>query len=225
MRRAAVTAAHGRRTGKSSPMRVFCRQWNSIRPRQHGRLDPGNQRNTEVAMTSCSKSTPRSSRHRPIQRGPILRALGALALGLAVLASGLMSGTGAAVADPGPQEQHKIEAQALESFRRIMTLWREEVYFELYDQGTAASKARITREDFAQRMVQLEWMPSGEINPRFLKSEYRFRTMVYIQAKVPYKNKFNVGDPFAKDQTLLLLLEDGQWRIDLIQLIRSPYSN
>lgn len=141
-------------------------------------------------------------------------------VGLIVLAGA----AGAASADPGLQEQHKIEAQALEAFRRIMTLWREEVYFELYDQGTAASKKRISREDFAQRMVGLDWLPAGEINPRFLKPEYRFRTMVYVQARIPFRNKFNVGDPFAKDETIQLLLEDGQWRIDLVQLVRSPYS-
>jgi len=153
----------------------------------------------------------------------ILRELGRFAA-MWIVTTAMTAGlAGAAAADPGPQEQHKIESQAVEAFRRIMTLWREEVYFELYDQGTAASRARITREDFAQRMVQLDWLPSGEINPRFLKPEYRFRTMVYMQARIPYKNKFNAGDPFAKDQTVQLLLEDGQWRIDLIQLIRSPY--
>lgn len=131
---------------------------------------------------------------------------------------------GAASADPGLQEQHKVEAQALEAFRRIMTLWREEVYFELYDQGTDASKTRITREAFAQRMVQLEWLPGGEINPRFLKPQYQFRTMVYIQARIPFRNKFNAGDPFTKDETVQMLLEDGLWHVDLIQLIRSPYS-
>jgi hypothetical protein len=130
---------------------------------------------------------------------------------------------GAVKAEPGPQEQRKIEAQAVEAFRRIMILWREEVYFELYDQGTATSQARITREEFAQRMVQLEWLPDGELNPRFLKSEYRFRTLVYIQARIPYRNKFNAGEPFAKDQTVQLMQEVGQWHVDLVQLIRSPY--
>lgn len=160
--------------------------------------------------------------HAPRRAGlrALLCGLALAALGGAALLGGL---AGAASADPGPQEQHKIEAQALEAFRRIMILWREEVYFELYDQGTVASKARISREEFAQRMVQLEWLPAGEINPRFLKPEYRFRTTVYIQARIPYRNKFNVGDPFAKDQTVLLLQENGQWHIDLIQLIRSPY--
>lgn len=141
----------------------------------------------------------------------------------ALLGALLLVPAGSARAEPGLQEQHKIEAQAVEAFRRIMTLWREEVYFELYDQGTAASKARISREEFAQRMVQLEWLPEGELNPRFLKAEYRFRTMLYIQAHITYRNKFNVGEPFAKDQTVLLLQEDGQWHIDLIQLVRSPY--
>jgi hypothetical protein len=158
-----------------------------------------------------------------MRRARIARGAGYLAV-LAVAALVATAGwAAAAVADPGPQEQQKIEGQALEAFRRIMTLWREEVYFELYDRGTSASKARISREDFAQRMVKLDWLPSGEINPRYLKPQFRFRTIVYIQARIPYKNKFNAGDPFAKDQTLQLVQEDGQWRIDLIQLIRSPY--
>ncbi len=164
------------------------------------------------------------SRQSTIHRAHVWRVLlGSVVLAVLVGAFGLAGLAGAAVADPGVQEQRKIEAQALEAFRRIMTLWREEVYFELYDQGTVASKARITREEFAQRMVQLEWLPGGEINPRFLKPEYRFRTMVYVQARIPYRNKFNVGDPFAKDQTVQLIQEAGQWHIDLIQLIRSPY--
>jgi len=147
----------------------------------------------------------------------------AVALAGLLLAGLLVGPAGTARAEPGSQEQSKIEAQAVEAFKRIMSLWREEVYFELYDQGTAASKARITREEFAQRMVQLEWLPEGELNPRFLKAEYRFRTMIYIQARIPYRNKFNVGEPFAKDQTVVLLQEEGQWHVDLIQLVRSPY--
>jgi len=137
---------------------------------------------------------------------------------------GFAWGPPAAQADPNFFEQRKIEAQALEAFRRIITLWQEEVYFELYESGMEASKGRISREDFAQRMVELSWVPRGELNPRFLKAEYRFRTVVYITARVPYRHKFNVDTLFSKDQTLVLVQEGGQWRIDLIELIRAPYS-
>lgn len=126
-------------------------------------------------------------------------------------------------AEPNYFEQRKIEAQALEAFRHILGLWREEVYFELYDQGMEASRARIKREDFAQRMVQLEWLPQGDPNPRYLTADYRFRTMTYIKVRLLYRNKFNPSQQFSKDQTFLLLQENGAWKIDLIDLIRSPY--
>jgi len=128
-------------------------------------------------------------------------------------------------AAPNRFEQQKIEAQALDAFKRILGLWREEVYFELYDQGMEASKARITRENFAQRMVQLEWLPQGEPNPRYLSADYRFRTMAYVKVRMLYRNKFNPSQQFNKDQTFLLLQENGTWRIDLVDLIRSPYGS
>jgi hypothetical protein len=131
----------------------------------------------------------------------------------------------AAAAAPNAFEQRKIEAQALEAFRRMLTLWREEVYFELYDQGMEASKARISRENFAQRMVQLEWLPQGDPNPRYLSANYRFRTLTYVKVRVLYRNKFNPSQQFSKDQTFLLTQEQGAWRIDLVDLIRSPYGS
>ena len=127
------------------------------------------------------------------------------------------------VAAPNIYEQRKIEAQAVEAFKRMLGLWREEVYFELYDQGMEASKARITRENFAQRMVQLEWLPQGDPNPRYLTADYRFRTLTYVKVRVLYRNKFNPSQQFAKDQTFLLLKEGDGWKIDLVDLIRSPY--
>ena len=143
---------------------------------------------------------------------------------MALLLALLLSVPRAAQAEPGVYEQRKIAAQALESFRRIMDLWRQEVYFELYDLGMESSKARISREDFAQRMVQLDWLPQGELDPKFLTAEYRFRTAVYISARIPYRNKFNASPPFSKDETILMLKEGGEWHVDLIQLIRSPFT-
>jgi hypothetical protein len=143
----------------------------------------------------------------------------------AALLAALLAGPAAPLrAEPNFFEQRKIEAQALESFRRIVTLWQEEVYFELYDFGMAASKARISREAFAQRMVELNWVPEGELNPTHLKAQFRFRTVVYVTARIPYKDKFNPDKRFTSEQTLLLTQEDGQWKVDLISLIRAPFS-
>ena len=136
----------------------------------------------------------------------------------------LLSAPTALQADPNYFEQRKIEAQALETFRRVITLWQEEVYFELYDHGMASSQARISREAFAQRMVQLSWKPAGPLNPTHTSAQFRFRTVVYVTAQIPYRGKFNPDDTFTKKQTLLLLQEGGQWKVDLIALIRAPYS-
>ncbi len=142
-----------------------------------------------------------------------------------VLLPVLLAGPAAPLrAEPNFFEQRKIEAQALEAFKRVISLWQEEVYFELYDVGMAASKARISREQFAQRMVELTWLPEGELNPTHLKATFRFRTAVYITARIPYKDKFNPDKIFTSEQTLLLLQEDGQWKVDLIALIRAPFS-
>ena len=150
----------------------------------------------------------------------------AVLLAATLLAATLLLPTwaGRAAGEPNFFEQRKIEAQALEGFRRVITLWQEEVYFELYDFGMAATKARISREDFAQRMVELSWVPQGELNPKFLKSRFRFRTMVYVSARVQYRHKFNPDRTFFKDHTFLLLEEKGSWRVDLIQLVRAPFA-
>lgn len=133
-------------------------------------------------------------------------------------------GAGTARAEPNPFEEREIEAQALEAFRGLLTLWQEELYFELYDHGMETSKARISREEFAQRMVELSWVPIGELNPKFVKTDLRFRTMVYLSARVQYRDKFNPTSVFFKDHTFLLLQEEGTWRIDLIRLIRAPFA-
>lgn len=146
----------------------------------------------------------------------------AIAIGFGALA--LVPGGPVAWAESNFFEQRKIEAQALEAFQRVLRLWQEEVYFELYDFGMAESRARISREQFAQRMVELSWVPKGELNPKHLKTSFRFRTLVYITARVPYQHKFNPDRRFSKDQTMMLVQEEGQWRLDLIELIRSPYS-
>ncbi len=121
-------------------------------------------------------------------------------------------------------EKQNVEADAVRAFRAIMTLWQEELYFELYDHGNEATKARITKEEFADRMVRLSWVPQGKLNPEFLKPRFRFRTMVYITARVRYRHKFKPEAGFFKNQTFLLLQEEGRWRIDLIQIIRAPFA-
>jgi len=158
---------------------------------------------------------PPSPRRRPLPAWP------ALLLCLAALA---LPAGGAARAAPTAPEQARIEREALAAFQHVMQLWREELYFELYDLGMETTQARISREDFAQRMVRLSWVPEGELNPKFLSTDFRFRTLVYVRARIKYRNKFKPEENFTKDRTVLLLRENDVWRVDLVELVRSPFS-
>lgn len=165
--------------------------------------------------------------HRTVRRNPISPARHPVARWAAAVMLLLILWAPAARevrAEPNFFEQRRIEAKALEAFRRVIVLWQEEVYFELYDEGMSASKARISQEEFAQRMVELSWVPHGELNPKYLKADFRFRTVVYVSARIPYRHKFNPESRFSKQQTMVLIFEKGRWRVDLIELIRSPYS-
>lgn len=129
-----------------------------------------------------------------------------------------------ASAEPNRFEERALEEEALRAFRQAITLWREELYFELYELGWDASKQRLPTEEFAQRMVELSWVPQGDPDPKFLKTDFRHRTMIYVYSRLLFQNKFIPDQRFSKDYSALMIKENGRWRVDLVQLVRSPYS-
>lgn len=129
-----------------------------------------------------------------------------------------------ALGDPNLFEQRKIKARALEAFETVVSLWKEELYFEMYDMGSKATKGRVNKEEFSQRMVNLSWIPKGELNPKYVKTVYKFRTMVHVSVRLQYRHKINTKEVFYRDHTFLMLQEKGAWTIDLIQVVRAPYS-
>lgn len=147
-----------------------------------------------------------------------------MALSWLCFAAGVVLAPQQARADPNRFEQHRIEAAAQEAFKAVLGLWREEVYFEMYETGMSTSKTRISQEDFARRMVELEWVPLEAPNPKFMSTEFHFRTVVYVSARLKFRNKFNPDLIYEKLQRMLLLKEEGQWRVDLVQLVRAPFS-
>lgn len=156
-------------------------------------------------------------------RGVSRRVLLAALASLPAAAAGLLRPT-ALRAEPSVYEQERISREAQEAFQNVINLWREEVYFELYDHGTAASRQRIGREAFAQRMVELRWIPEGPLNERRVETTFHFRTLVYVTAEVRYREKFNPQRSFAKRHTLAMLRENGDWHVDLVALLRAPYT-
>lgn len=171
-------------------------------------------------MNPTVKEDPARRDARPIGRRTLLA--GIPALGAASLAWALAAP--AARAEPNAFERREIGDEALEAFRRMITLWREELYFELYEEGWQTSKSRVSLEDFAQRMVKLSWVPEGGPDEKFLRADFRHRTMVYVETRLTFQHKFDPTRSFTKPYATLLLLENGRWRIDLVQLLRSPYA-
>ncbi|MDH4248204.1 MAG: hypothetical protein OEW39_10335 [Deltaproteobacteria bacterium] len=176
-----------------------------------------------MVPTDATKRSGRALR-RPASQARYRRGVSAslvLPLALLVLASTALPMT--LHADPNKFDQQRIEAAALDAFHKVLSMWREEVYFELFANGTLESQLRLGQEGFAQRMVELSWVPDGIPNPKYQTTEFRHRTMVFIKVRIPYRNKFNPDKRFSKDQVLLMQQEGGTWRVDLVQLVRAPF--
>ena len=128
-----------------------------------------------------------------------------------------------AFAEPNALEVEHLQKQVRKAFLSFIQLWQEERYFELYDLGPVQSQEQVSPEDFATRMVESDWVPTGLVDSEPLEIDFRFRTFIYVKATIAFKKKSNAQIRFKKRQTFLLLLENGKWRINLLQMIRSPF--
>ena len=108
-------------------------------------------------------------------------------------------------------------------FEDFLQLWQEERYFELYKYGKQQSTNQITIEEFATRMVELDWVPVGLLTEKKIEISYRYRTLLYVNTAIVFRHKSNFDLQFTKQQSFLLLKESGKWRFDLLQMIRSPF--
>jgi hypothetical protein len=124
---------------------------------------------------------------------------------------------------PTPAELEAIRKETKLVFQNFLQLWQEERYFELYKYGKKQSKEQIAIEEFATRMVELNWVPVGLVVDKKPEISYRYRTLLYVNATIVFRHKSNFDLQFTKQQSFLLLKEGGKWRFDLLQMIRSPF--
>lgn len=109
-----------------------------------------------------------------------------------------------------------------ESFTLLIDTWKEELYFEMYDFGQRTSQRKLTRSEFAQRMVELKWKPSLKpIEIDRIELLYHNYAVIYFWQE--FVNKVNTLRTIRKYMTFPTILEGGQWKFDLTQLIRIPY--
>ena len=124
---------------------------------------------------------------------------------------------------PTPIELDAIRKETKLVFQNFLQLWQEERYFELYEYGKRHSKIQLTIEEFATRMVELDWVPVSLLPDNNPIINYRYRTLLYVDAAILFRHKSYIDLQFSKQQSFLLLKEKGEWRFDLLQMIRSPF--
>lgn len=124
---------------------------------------------------------------------------------------------------PTPAEMDAIRKETRLVFETFLQLWQEERYFEMYDFGKSQSKEQLTLEEFATRMVELDWVPVGLSPQKPAEVSYRYRTLLYMNAHIVFRHKSYYDLQFTKQKSFLLQKEEGNWRFDLIQMIRSPF--
>ncbi|MEC7424451.1 MAG: hypothetical protein VX844_07600 [SAR324 cluster bacterium] len=125
--------------------------------------------------------------------------------------------------EPTPAEMEAISKETRLVFESFLQLWQEERYFEMYDYGKKQSREILSLEEFATRMVELDWVPVGLSPEKPSEISYRYRTLLYMNANIVFRHKSFYDLQFTKPKAFLLQKEEGAWKFDLIQMIRSPY--
>ena len=124
---------------------------------------------------------------------------------------------------PTPAEIEAIRKETKIVFQTFLQLWQEERYFELYEYGKRHSRNQLTIEEFATRMVELDWVPVGLLSENIPVVNYHYRTLLYVDAAILFRHKSFMDLQLSKQQSFLLIKEEGKWRVDLLQMIRSPF--
>ncbi|NQU66152.1 MAG: hypothetical protein HQ517_17980 [SAR324 cluster bacterium] len=125
-------------------------------------------------------------------------------------------------AQPNNYEEQLITEKILTDFNVLIDTWKEELYFEMYQLGDSQSKSILSKVEFAQRMVDLQWKPS--INPLAnVNVNIIYRNLAAIHFDQQYENKVNLTQTIWKRIIFSTVLENKTWKFSLKQLINVPY--
>jgi hypothetical protein len=121
-------------------------------------------------------------------------------------------------------EKEVIKEKILSSFKVAIQQWQEELYFDLYDLGQTSSKTQLSKEEFAQRMVELKWKPATEKSAiKILTTTIFYRNYGLIKCQISYVHKVNVDKIFTREEEFEVKLEDKEWKFDLKKIIQTPF--
>ena len=108
-------------------------------------------------------------------------------------------------------DKDEIKRLSERDFDSIINLWRDEKYEELYEYGTLSSHVRISKEGFIRGMrhKKFKLMCCGDA-AREIDVIYKSPTVVYVKAKMGYKNHLNKEAFRLRPSGLYLKEENGR---------------
>jgi hypothetical protein len=137
----------------------------------------------------------------------VLRVLTLFLIGAGVL---LMRGASLR-ADSTPQE---VAQEAEAAFRSAMQAWAYEEYWRLWDMGSSASRAALSRDEFTERMRRGNTRPAAGKQVEDIEVASRSPDSALVAVKFGLEDKRR---PWAEStgRLFLLRLEDGGWKVSL----------
>ena len=129
---------------------------------------------------------------------------------------------GVAATQINKYETKVIEEGIQKTFDELIQMWKEELYFEMYGFGQAKSRQILSKEEFAQRMVELKWKPALE-GVRMDGIRIVYRNFVAVHCFIEFENKVNPTRKVTKRLIFPAILEKRNWKFNLLQIIRVPF--
>jgi hypothetical protein len=110
-----------------------------------------------------------------------------------------------------PQE---VAQEAETAFRSAMDAWAYEEYWRLWDMGSSASRAALSREEFTERMRRGNSRPAAGKQVEAIQVVFSSRNAAVVQVRFGLEHKRR---PWAEstNRPFLLRLEDGGWKVSL----------
>ena len=118
--------------------------------------------------------------------------------------------------------KRKIESDAAEGLKTIVSLWKDEKYEALYEYGTDKNKVAIAKENFVRKMKKKTWgLGSSWETIQDIEPKFKSPTLVYVTARIGHKPKQG-GNIKILTETYQMTLKDGIWKTDLSKIMRAP---
>ena len=118
--------------------------------------------------------------------------------------------------------KRKIESDAAEGLKTIVSLWKDEKYEALYQYGTDKNKVAIAKENFVRKMKKKNWgLASSWETIQDIETRFKNPTLVYVTARVGHKPKQG-GNVKILTETYQMTLENGVWKTDLSKIMSAP---